>query len=67
MRGGWGLGNALFVATARSIIVGAAPGDLGNAITLYEAALGLGISSGPLLGAVLGSMSWRYAPSSPRR
>jgi MFS family permease len=60
MRGGWGLGNALFVATALSIIVGAAAGGLGNAITLYEAALGLGISSGPLLGAVLGSMSWRY-------
>ena len=60
MRGGWGLGNALFVATALSIIVGAASGGLGNAITLYEAALGLGISSGPLLGAALGSMSWRY-------
>jgi MFS family permease len=60
MRGGWGLGNALFVATALSIIVGAAAGGLGNAITLYEAALGLGISSGPLLGAALGSMSWRY-------
>jgi hypothetical protein len=60
MRGGWGLGNALFVATALSIIVGAASGGLGNAITLYEAALGPGISSGPLLGAALGSMSWRY-------
>jgi MFS transporter, ACDE family, multidrug resistance protein len=60
VRGGWGLGNALFVATALSIIVGAASGGLGNAITLYEAALGLGISSGPLIGAALGSMSWRY-------
>jgi ACDE family multidrug resistance protein len=60
MRGGWGLGNALFVATALSIIVGAASGGLGTAITLYEAALGLGISAGPLVGAVLGSMSWRY-------
>ena len=60
MRAGWGLGNALFVSTALTIIVGASSGGLGNAITLYEAALGLGIASGPLLGALLGSMSWRY-------
>lgn len=60
VRGGWGFGNALFTATALSIIVGAASGGLGNAITLYEAALGLGISCGPILGAALGSMSWRY-------
>lgn len=60
MRGGWGFGNALFVTTALVIIVGSASGGLSNAITLYEAALGLGISSGPLLGAALGSMSWRY-------
>ena len=60
MRGGWGLGNALFVTTALVIIVGSASGGLANAITLYEAALGLGISAGPLLGAALGSMSWRF-------
>jgi len=56
---GWGLGNALFIATALSVIVGAASGGLGGAIVLYEAALGLGIASGPLLGGLLGGVSWR--------
>ena len=56
---GWGLGNALFIATALSVIVGAAAGGLASAIILYEAALGLGIASGPLLGGVLGDVSWR--------
>lgn len=59
-RAGWGFGNALFVATALSVIVGAASGGAMTAILLYEAAMGLGISAGPLLGAALGSMSWRY-------
>ena len=56
---GWGLGNALFIATALSVIVGAASGGLASAIVLYEAALGLGIASGPLLGGLLGGISWR--------
>ncbi|MDA0174147.1 MFS transporter [Solirubrobacter taibaiensis] len=56
---GWGLGNALFIATALSVIVGAAAGGLASAIILYEAALGLGIASGPLLGGALGDVSWR--------
>jgi MFS transporter, ACDE family, multidrug resistance protein len=55
----WGLGNALFVATALAAIVGAASGGLSGAIILYEAALGLGIASGPLLGGLLGGISWR--------
>ncbi|MBB5048303.1 MFS family permease [Rhodopseudomonas rhenobacensis] len=59
-RAGWGLGNAFFVATALSVIVAAASGGTATAILLYEAALGLGISVGPLLGAALGSLSWRY-------
>ncbi|MCW1250121.1 MFS transporter [Acaricomes phytoseiuli] len=58
-RAGWGLGNALFVATALAVIVGAASGGAATAIILYEAALGLGISLGPLLGAVLGGWQWR--------
>lgn len=60
MRAGWGLGNALFTSTALSIIVGASGGSVASAITLYEAALGLGIASGPLLGGFLGSLSWRF-------
>lgn len=59
-RAGWGLGNAFFTSTALSIIVGLSTGGMGPAITLYEAALGLGIASGPLIGGVFGSLSWRY-------
>ena len=58
-RAGWGLGNALFISTALSTIVGAASGGSGAAITLYEAALGVGIAVGPLLGGTLGTISWR--------
>jgi ACDE family multidrug resistance protein len=58
-RAGWGLGNALFVATALAVIVAVASGGAGTAIILYEAALGLGISLGPLLGALLGGWQWR--------
>ncbi|MGX5772964.1 MFS transporter [Microbacterium trichothecenolyticum] len=58
-RAGWGLGNALFISTALATIVGAASGGSGAAIVLYEAALGLGIAVGPLLGGVLGEISWR--------
>lgn len=59
LRAVWGLGNAFFIATALSVIVGAATGGQAGAILLYEAALGLGLSVGPLLGALLGSISWR--------
>ncbi|MBB6400136.1 MFS family permease [Actinomadura coerulea] len=116
-RAGWGLGNALFVATALAVIVGSASGGAGgdpggvggrppskgkggaggdpggvggrppskgkggaggdpggvggrppskgkhgaeSAIILYEAALGIGISLGPLAGALLGDMNWRF-------
>jgi ACDE family multidrug resistance protein len=58
-RFGWGLGNALFIATALSVMVGAASGGLAGAIVLFEAALGVGIASGPLLGGLLGGVSWR--------
>ncbi|MBI5161386.1 MAG: MFS transporter [Micrococcales bacterium] len=58
-RAGWGLGNALFISTALATIVGAASGGSSAAIVLYEAALGLGIAVGPLLGGVLGTISWR--------
>ncbi len=59
-RAGWGLGNAFFVVTALSVIVAASRGGTGAAILMYEAALGLGISAGPLVGAALGGMSWRF-------
>ncbi|MUG71568.1 MULTISPECIES: MFS transporter [Paenibacillus] len=59
LRGGWGLGNALFVATALTAIVSLSNSGTAKAIILYEAAIGLGISVGPLLGGELGAISWR--------
>jgi len=60
-RAGWGLGNALFVATALAAIVATMPGHHSRAITCYEAAVGAGIATGPLLGGILGQISWRAA------
>lgn len=58
-RGGWGVGNALFIATSLAVIVNSARGGFSGAIILYEAALGLGFAVGPLTGGLLGSISWR--------
>jgi predicted MFS family arabinose efflux permease len=58
-RAGWGLGNALFIATALSTIVASARGSLAQAVILFEAALGLGIAMGPIVGGQLGEISWR--------
>jgi ACDE family multidrug resistance protein len=58
-RAGWGLGNALFIATSLAVIVASATGGFAGAIVLYEAALGLGIAAGPLVGGLLGNISWR--------
>jgi ACDE family multidrug resistance protein len=58
-RAGWGLGNALFIATSLAVIVASASGGFAGAIVLYEAALGVGIATGPLLGGLLGNISWR--------
>ena len=58
-RAGWGLGNALFIATALSTIVLSSRGSVAQAVILFEAALGLGIATGPILGGQLGSISWR--------
>ncbi len=60
LRGGWGLGNALFVATALTAIVTLSKTSIAKAVILYEAAIGLGLSIGPLLGGILGDISWRY-------
>jgi MFS transporter, ACDE family, multidrug resistance protein len=58
-RAGWGVGNALFIATSLAVIVASASGGFSGAIVLYETALGLGIAVGPLLGGALGEVSWR--------
>lgn len=58
-RAGWGIGNALFIATSLAVIIASASGGFAGAIILYETALGLGIAVGPLLGGFLGEVSWR--------
>jgi ACDE family multidrug resistance protein len=58
-RAGWGLGIALFVSTSMSVIVGSAKGGVSAAVVLFESALGIGIASGPLVGGLLGGVSWR--------
>jgi MFS transporter, ACDE family, multidrug resistance protein len=58
-RAGWGLGNALFISTSLAVIVSSASGGFAGAIILYEAALGFGIAMGPLVGGLLGGISWR--------
>ncbi|GEK80455.1 MFS transporter [Agrococcus baldri] len=59
-RAGWGLGNALFIATSLAVIVGSATGGVPGAIAIYEAAMGLGIAVGPLLGGLLGAIGWQW-------
>lgn len=59
LRAGWVFGNALFVTMALAGIVGAANGGSTSAIILYEAALGMGMALGPLVGGTLGTISWR--------
>jgi MFS family permease len=59
-RGGWGLGNAFFVVTALAVMVAASRNGTSAAVLVYEAAMGLGLSAGPLVGAALGAHSWRY-------
>ncbi|GAA1790097.1 MFS transporter [Luedemannella flava] len=58
-RAGWGLGNALFIATALATIVASASGSVAQSIILFEAALGVGIAAGPIIGGQLGEISWR--------
>lgn len=58
LRGGWGVGNALFVSTALATVLGASAKPR-RAIMLYEGALGAGMALGPLVGGLLGQISWR--------
>ncbi|WP_019136276.1 MFS transporter [Cellulomonas massiliensis] len=58
LRGLWGLGNALFFATAMVLLVSLA-NDREWAVELFETCVGLGFAVGPLLGGLLGQVSWR--------
>jgi MFS transporter, ACDE family, multidrug resistance protein len=58
-RAGWGLGNSMFFATAMTLLIALTP-HVQTAVGLYEAAIGLGMAGGPLVGGLLGQHSWRY-------
>jgi ACDE family multidrug resistance protein len=58
LRGVWGLGNAMFFATAMVLLVSLA-NDREWVVGLFETCVGLGFAVGPLLGGLLGSISWR--------
>ncbi|SDZ04775.1 Predicted arabinose efflux permease, MFS family [Micromonospora pattaloongensis] len=58
LRGVWGLGNAMFFATAMVVLVALAT-DREWVVGLFETALGLGFAVGPLIGGLLGRLTWR--------
>ncbi|MFC0033415.1 MFS transporter [Micromonospora chaiyaphumensis] len=58
LRGVWGLGNAMFFATAMVVLVNLA-NDREWVVGLFETALGLGFAVGPLIGGLLGEVTWR--------
>ena len=58
LRGLWGLGNAMFFATAMVLLVSLAI-DREWVVELFETCVGLGFAVGPLIGGLLGQISWR--------
>jgi ACDE family multidrug resistance protein len=58
LRGVWGLGNAMFFATAMVLLVALAR-DREWVVGLFETCVGLGFAVGPLIGGLLGHISWR--------
>jgi ACDE family multidrug resistance protein len=58
LRGVWGLGNAMFFATAMVLLVALAA-DREWVVELFETCVGLGFAVGPLIGGLFGRISWR--------
>jgi MFS transporter, ACDE family, multidrug resistance protein len=60
LRGLWAMGSSLFFATGLAAMITIAGAAKARSIVLFEAAVGIGIAAGPLIGGVLGQFSWRY-------
>ena len=60
LRGIWALGSSLFFATGLATMITVAGVSKIRAIVLFEGAVGIGVAIGPLIGGILGQMSWRY-------
>ena len=60
LRGLWEIGSSIFFATGVAAMVTLAGVAKARSIVLYEAAVGIGVAAGPLIGGVLGQFSWRY-------
>lgn len=58
LRGLWGLGNAMFFASAMVLLVALAR-DREWVVELFETCVGLGFAVGPLIGGLFGQISWR--------
>ncbi len=60
LRGLWAVGSSLFFATGLAAMVTLGGVAKARSIVLFEAAVGIGVAAGPLIGGVLGQFSWRY-------
>ena len=60
LRGLWAIGSSIFFATGLAAMVTLAGVAKARSIVLYEAAVGIVVAAGPLIGGVLGQFSWRY-------
>lgn len=60
LRGIWALGSSIFFATGLAAMVTVAGVSKTKSIVLFEAAVGIGVAAGPLIGGILGQFSWRY-------
>ncbi len=59
-RGAGGVGSAFFLGALTAYVLGAVdPDHRGRAVSLFQAAIGLGITLGPVFGGVLGTWSLR--------
>ncbi len=60
LRGAGGIGSAFFLGSLTAYVIGTIePGSRGRASSLFQAAVGTGITLGPVFGGILGAVSLR--------